>query len=161
MNVGSLCALLMAIPTAAVVAATLGIAGGEWAGRNALGAPPFRNSAEAAAAGDAPAALRFLRMGDNPSRIHPIRSEIISSRIRNATTLEAALWSGHIEMIRVLDREGAIVDDDQRRELACLALDLDLEEVANYLAPERSCVEGAALERIIARSNPEVAASHD
>lgn len=161
MGLGSACALLTALPVAVVAAGTLWIAAGEWRGRNDLGAPPFRNSAEAAAAGDAPTALRFLRMGDNPSRIHPIRSDIISSRIRNATTLEAALWSGHIEMIRVLDREGAIVDGDQRRELACLALDLDLPDVANYLAPERTCVRGAALERIIARSRPEVAASHD
>ena len=100
-------------------------------------------------------------MGDNPSRIHPIRGDIISPKIRHATTLEAALWSRHIEMIRVLDREGAIVDAEQRRELACLAVDLELPEVANYLAPERACVPGAVLERIIARSRPEVAASHD
>jgi hypothetical protein len=161
MGVGSVGALLTAFPVVLVAAGTLWIAAGEWRGRNDLAAPPFRNSAEAAAAGDAPTTLRFLRMGDNPSLIHPIQSDIISAKIRNATTIEAALWSRHIEMIRVLDREGAIVDADQRRELACLALDLDLPEVADYLAPERTCVQGAALDRIIARSKPEVAASHD
>jgi hypothetical protein len=161
MRVESVGAVLTAVPIVLVTAGMLWVAAGERRGRNDLGAPPFRNSAEAAAAGDAPTALRFLRMGDNPSRMHPIRGDIISSKIRNATTLEAALWSRHIEMIRVLDREGAIVDADQRRELACLALDLELPEVADYLAPERACVPGAALERIIARSRPEVAASHD
>jgi hypothetical protein len=161
MGAGAIGAVLTALPVAAVVAGTLGIAAAEWRGRNDLGAPPFRNSAEAAAAGDAPTALRLLRMGDNPSVIHPIRSDIISSKIRYATTPEAALWSRHIEMIRVLDREGAIVDADQRRELACLALDLDLPDVANYLAPGQACVQGAALERIIARSRTEVTASHD
>jgi hypothetical protein len=64
-------------------------------------------------------------------------------------------------MIRVLDREGAIVGADERRQLACLAQDLDLPDVANYLAPNQACVRGAALERIIARSKPEVAASDE
>jgi hypothetical protein len=67
------------------------------------------------------------------------------------------MWSGHAEMVRALDREGAIVDPDQRRELACLALDLDMPEVADYLAPERTCVKGAAVARIVARSKPEAA----
>jgi hypothetical protein len=161
MRAGFAGAVLAGLPAAAVAAATLLIAAGELQGRNDLGAPPFRNSAEAAAAGDAPAALRFLRMGDNPSRIHPIRSDIISSRIRYATTLEAAMWSRHIEMIHVLDREGAIVDADERRQLACLAQDLDLPEVANYLAPEQRCVRGAAVERIMARSKLGGAASDE
>jgi hypothetical protein len=161
MRVGSIGIVATALPVAAVAAGMLWVAAGEWRGRNYLAAPAFRNSAEAAAAGDAATALRFLRMGDNPSRIHPIRSDIISPRIQHATTLEAAMWSRHIEMIRVLDREGAIVDGDQRRQLACLARDLDLPEVASYLAPDERCVRGVALERIIARSRPEVAASHD
>jgi hypothetical protein len=162
MRAGPVGVALTALPVAVVAAATLWIAAGEWRGRNALAAPPFRNSAEAAAAGDAPAALRFLRMGDNPSLIHPIRGDIISADVRSATTLEAALWSRHIEMIRVLDREGAIVDADQRRELACLALDLDLPDVAEYLAPGQVCVKGDALRRVVARSRPEIpASSHD
>ena len=161
MRVASIGAWATAVPVVIVVAGLLWLVVGEWRGRNYLSAPPFRNSAEAAAAGDAAAALRFLRMGDNPSRIHPIRSDIISSDIVHATTLEAAIWSRHIGMIRMLDREGAIVDGDQRRELACLARDLDLPEVASYLAADQRCVRGVALERIIARSRPEGADSHD
>jgi hypothetical protein len=161
MRIGFMAAIVTAIPVLFVTAAMLWLAERERQGQNPLGAPPFLNSAEAAAAGDAPTALRFLRMGENPTRVYPIRNGIISSQILNATTLEAAMWSRHIEMIRVLDREGAIVDEDERRKLACLALDLDMPDVASYLAPDQTCVRGAAVKRIIARSTPEVAASHD
>jgi hypothetical protein len=161
MRVGFIGAFLTALPVLVVTAGMLWLAEREWRGHNPLGVPPFRNSAEAAAAGDAAMALRLLRMGDNPTRIYPIRSGVISSQVLSATTLEAAMWSRHIELIRALDREGAIVDQDQRRQLACLALDLDLPDVASYLAPDQTCVRGAAVKRIIARSTPEVAASHD
>ncbi|MGH9348731.1 MAG: hypothetical protein ACRD26_15845, partial [Vicinamibacterales bacterium] len=115
----------------------------------------FRNSAEAAAAGDAAAMLLFLRRGDNPTRVHPVRPDLISSAIVRATTLEAAMWSRRISMIRALDREGAIIGDDERRELACLARDLDLPDVAEYLAPAQACVRGQAVERVVARSRQE------
>ena len=152
--------LVTAIPILAVVAGMLWVGVNERHGSNPLGAPPFRNSAEAAAAGDAAAVLRFLRMGDNPARIRAIRGDIISSGVR-ATTLEAAMWSRNIDMVRLLDREGAIVDREERPQLACLALDLDLPEVSNYLAADQVCARGVALERIIARSRPEVAERHD
>jgi hypothetical protein len=147
--------LLASVPTVAVTLWMLSVTIAEWHddGRDTL----YLNSAEAAAAGDAARALRFLRMGDDPTRIHVIRPEVISARVQRATTVEAAMWSGHAEMVRALDREGAIVDPDQRRELACLALDLDMPEVADYLAPERTCVKGAAVARIVARSKPEAA----
>jgi hypothetical protein len=113
----------------------------------------YRNSAEAAAAGDPARVLRFLRMGDDPTRIRAVRPELISGQVLRVTTLEAAMWSRQVDMIRVLDREGAIVDPDQRRELACLASDLDLPDVKSYLAPEEPCVPGAIMKRIIARSS--------
>jgi hypothetical protein len=161
MRAASAEAFVTALPMTAVVAVMVWVAVSERQGRNPLGTPPFRNSAEAAAAGDAATTLRFLRMGDNPTWMYPIRNGVISSQVSSATTLEAAIWSRHIEMIRLLDREGAIIDQDQRRQLACLALDLDLPDVASYLDPNQRCVRGAALERIIARSKPEAAVSHD
>lgn len=145
-------ALLIALPPVAVTAWALVIAVGERTGSAPFAAPPFRNSAEAAAAGDAAAALRFIRLGDNPTRVHAVRPEIISSAILRVTTLEAALWSRRINMIRALDREGAIVGDDERQTLACLALDLDQPDVAEYLAPGTTCVRNAAMERVVARS---------
>src|ERR1051325_7645543 len=81
------------------------------------------NSAEAAALGDMAVALHLIRLGNNPTRVQPIRPWIISSNVQRATPLAAAMWSRRIEMIRTLDRQGAIVGADTRH-------DLDLPEVA-------------------------------
>jgi hypothetical protein len=43
------------------------------------------------------------------------------------------------------------MDDIQRRYLACLALDLERKEIAGYLAPAATCVEGEAMKHVIAR----------
>jgi hypothetical protein len=46
-----------------------------------------------------------------------------------------------------------IADDRTRRELACLAADLDLPEMVAHLAPQgAACAPGEALERVIART---------
>ncbi len=147
--------LLLAVPCIVATAWMLVVAVGERIGRAPFAAPRFRNSAEAAAAGDAASMLRLIRLGDNPTRIHHVRPDLISSGIVLATTLEAAIWSRRIEMIRLLEKEGAIIGADQRRELACLAFDIDLPEVVSHLSPGVSCVRGAAVERIGARSRPE------
>jgi hypothetical protein len=130
------------------------LAGTEYAGRPLFQGGSARNSAEAAALADPATMLVFLRRGENPSRDYPVRPHIISSEIVRATTLEAALWARSLEMIRLLDRIGAIVENDQRRDLACLAADLDLPQVKAYLAPAHPCVPGEALDRVAARSRP-------
>lgn len=141
-----------ALPSVLVTGAMLTVAARHAQMSEVQAAAFYRNSAEAAAAGDAARALRFLRMGDDPTRIHRVRPHLISANILKVTTMEAAMWSRQIDMIRALDREGAIVDPDQRRDLACLAFDLDLPEVKRYLAADAACVRGAAIERIIERS---------
>ena len=146
--------VLVALPPLLATAWALTIATGERSGRRPFGAAAFRNSAEAAAAGDAATMLRLIRLGDNPTWVHQVHPDLISSRIVRVTTLEAAMWARTIHIIRALDREGAIVGDDQRRELACLAHDLDLADVAEYLAPAAACVEGEAMKRVVARSAP-------
>jgi hypothetical protein len=104
---------------------------------------------------DAGGVLRFLRHGENPHAVHPVRSEIISSAILQATTVEAAMWSRQVEMIKLLDREGIIGGDDQRASLACLADDLHIDEVVEYLAPggASSCQPGQAFARVTARTH--------
>ena len=122
------------------------------------GGTPFsdggpRNSAEAAALGDSATMLRLLQDGDPPERVHSVRPEIISSSVRRATTLEAAMSSRRVEMIRLLDREGAFADPATRHELTCLAADLELTDVVEYLAPEGpSCTSGEAVARVLART---------
>jgi hypothetical protein len=57
--------------------------------------------------------------------------------------------------VRLLDRQGAIAEDGQRRALARLAADLDLGDVAAYLAVDgvAYCEPGQALARVTARTN--------
>jgi hypothetical protein len=152
MRTGTLSLAVLALPLVAATSWVAWVAGAETLGRRSFAPPPFRNSAEAAAAGDAASMLRLIRMGDDPGRVHPICCELISSQVQYATTLEAALWSRRIDSVRLLDREGAIVDPGQRRDLACLAADLEIEEAVVYLGSEPSCVKGAALERVLART---------
>jgi len=138
--------------------ATLGIswvAAGERAGVHPFAGLMPQNGAEAAALADAGGVLRFLRHGEDPQAVHPVRSEIISSAILRATTVEAAMWSRQVEMIKLLDREGVIGGDDQRASLACLAVDLQIDEVVEYLAPggTSSCQPGQALARVTARTH--------
>ena len=111
------------------------------------------NAAEAAAAGDAAEVLRRLRFGEDPTRVEPLRPGIASSGVQRATTLEAAMWSRELEMIQMLDRHGAIVEPQTRRHLACLASDLDLADIARYLAADVAHCEGDhALQHVIERT---------
>ena len=145
-------ALALLVP---ILIATTGIA---WvAAGERVGAHPFaglvpQNSAEAAALANAGDLLRFLRRGENPHDVYPVRPEVISSAILRATTVEAAMWSRQIEMIKLLDREG-VIRGDQRADLACLAADLQLDEVVEYFAGSGGCEPGQALARVTARTH--------
>jgi hypothetical protein len=114
-----------------------------------------RNSAEAAGLGLASELLRFLRQGEDPHHVYDVRAEILSSAVLRATTLEAAMWARQLELIELLDREGAIADAQERAALACLAADLDIDEVAEYLGAQNGtrCEPGQALERVTARTH--------
>ena len=70
-----------------------------------------------------------------------------------ATTLEASMWSRQLELVQLLDQAVAF-DQEERAELACLAADLEIDDVVEYLAPDGigHCESGKALERVIARS---------
>jgi hypothetical protein len=141
-----------------VCVATVGIvwvAAGERAGAAPFAGLVPRNSAEAAALGRAGDLLRFLRRGEDPHDVYAVRPEVMSSAILRATTLEAAMWSRQIEMIQLLDREGDIDTDHERSTLACLAADLKIEDVVEYLAPGGigDCEPGRALERVVARTS--------
>jgi hypothetical protein len=150
------CLAAMLIPLGIAMMAIVTVAAGERAGLSPFGGLVPRNSAEAAGMANAAQMLGFLRQGEDPRQVHDVRPEILSSAVRRATTLEAAMWSRQIEMIELLDRTGAIPDAD-RRALACLAADLGVEDVVEYLAPSGTsfCVDGAALERVLARTRGE------
>ena len=119
---------------------------------DAIGEVP-RNSAEAAGMASASEVLRFLRLGD-PNTVYPVDPRFISSAVHYATTLEAAVLTDQVELVELLDREGAIIDAEQRHSLACLAADLSRSDVAIYLAPDgpEECEPDAEYERVLART---------
>jgi hypothetical protein len=115
------------------------------------------NIAEAAAAGNAAEVLRRLRFSEDPMRVYPVAEHYISTSVTRATALEAAMWPRRMQLIRLFDDEGAIVGDDLRRELTCLAADLKIAENVEYLSRgERvECEPGLALQRVFRRSSGE------
>jgi len=114
---------------------------------------PAQNLAEAAAIADAAAVMRRLRAGESPSALVSVRPEVISSSVTRVTALEASIWGREVELVKLLDREGAI-DGTQRAYLACVSQGLRAEAITEYLAPGGTdgCDADETLARIQARS---------
>ena len=125
----------------------------EVAGRTPLANAP-QNVAEAAGMGSAAETMRRVMYGESAHRVEYVRPDIISERVTRVTALEAAIFSKKLELIRLLDRRGAIVDARTRQALACLARDIEANDIVEYLArgAELPCAEGAERERVMARS---------
>ena len=125
----------------------------ELAGSTAFIYGPAQNLAEAAAMADAAAVLRRLRAGEDPSAMVIVRPEVISSSVTRVSALEASIWGREVELVKLLDREGAI-DAAQRRHLACLSQGLRADAITEYLAPNGTdgCNGDETLAQIQARS---------
>jgi hypothetical protein len=147
-------ALAIAGPAMLATVMIVLFSGLELLGRTPFAVGPFRNVAEAAGMGAASDVLRMLGNGDDPNRVMPVRGEIISSSVKQATALEAAIWSRRRELIELLDRRGAIVDASIRQHLACLAADLDARDIVEFLSPGRApgCERGRALDLVLERT---------
>jgi hypothetical protein len=148
-------ALALVAPIAAATAGILSVVAGERHGASPFAGLVPRNSAEAAGLGRAAELLRFLRNGQDPHAEYPVRPEILSSAILRATTVEAAMWSRQLELIELLEREGAIDGNEEREALACLAADLQIDDVVQHLAPAgvSGCEPGQAIARVAARTS--------
>jgi hypothetical protein len=146
---------LVVPPMLALACATL-VSIAERSGTTVFSAVPPANLAEAAAMGRADDVVRRLGLGEDQRRVYDLRPEVISSAVLRATPVEAAMWSRQLLMVQLLDRAGAIADAGQRRALACLAADLELEDIVEYLSPAASpaCVPQAARDAVLARSAP-------
>ena len=129
------------------------IAAAEGAGGTLLAARAPANLAEAAATARADLVVRFLEAGEDPARVYSLHPDVISSTVRHATALEAAVWSHQRPLIELLDREGAIPADG-RHSLACLAADVGVDEIVAYLSPgvPPDCVRGEAIGHVTART---------
>lgn len=143
-----------ALPPLLLFAATLTVAVGERAGLAPFGGMRPANAAEAAGLGHSGELLRFLWRDSDPHAVYRVDSAIISSSVQWATPLEAAIWSRRVEMIQLLDREGFLPDVSTRRDLACLASDLRVDDIVEYLAPDGAtwCTPDAAVEAVLART---------
>ena len=143
--------ILLLAPLCAATASVLLVALAERAGATPFAGLVPQNSAEAAGWGRAGDMLRFLRQGEDPRRVQAVRPEIISSAIPRANTLEASMWSRQLELVQLLD-QAVVFDARERAELACLAADLEIDDVVEYLAPDgiEYCEPGEALKRVAA-----------
>ena len=155
---GKILACAVAAPVALMTAAVLTFTALELRGDTPLSYGPMRNIAEAAALGHASEVLRLRAAGQDPNRVWTVRENMISSTSMEVTALEAAIWSRRVQLIELLDRQGAIVGDESRRHLACLARDLASEEIVEYLSPRHralDCVPGQTLDRVVERTERE------
>jgi hypothetical protein len=143
--------LAVALPPMVSVAAVALFVALEAAGNRSITMAPA-NIAEAAGLANASEVLRLLRSGEDVSRVMPARPEVISSAIPRISALEAAVWSRQVELVHMLDDEGAIPGDERRR-LACLAADLQIGDIVEYLSPKAAppCVAGQVEQEIRGR----------
>jgi hypothetical protein len=142
------------VPMAIGVLVLIGFVIAEQSGSAIFTYGPPRNLAEAAAIADAAEVMRLLRAGEDPTAVMAVRPEVISSSIKRVTALEASIWGREVELVRMLDREGAIQGDQRRRDLACLSEALKADAITKYLAPDgtNGCEAVDAVRRIEARA---------
>ena len=147
-------ALAVLVPAIGATLIVLAFVVMEIAGREPLSYGSPKNIAEAAGMGISAEVLRFLRDGQDPADVYPVRPEIISSSIRYATAFEAAIWGRNGRLLRLLDREGVLSEPEVRRHMTCLAVHLDAEDLLAYLAPDgvTGCDPDATIALIEGRS---------
>ena len=151
-------ATMVALSTPILLAACLALAAqaAEWSGRDWWADTRPRNAAEAAALGRAGDLVRLLRRGDHPEQIFPVRDGLLGESVGWVSVIEAAMWTEGAAIIRLLEREGAVITNAHRRRLACLARDLGRQSTADYLLPGEAaaCVAGATLAAVRGRAGP-------
>jgi len=123
------------------------------------GAPPLSyrmptNMAEAAGMGSGWEVLRRLRDGEDPNAVQPVGPDVISSSIRRVSAVEAAVWGRRVQLLRLLEREGAIQGDETKRYLACLATIARVPAIVEHFAPggASGCDEDRVLRQLEARA---------
>jgi len=144
----------------AVMPPVLATAGVVWfslaeiAGRTPFSSGPPANIAEAAGLGSGAEVLRLLREGHNPTVVLSLSRDVISTTVTRASAVEAAVWSRRVQLVELLDREGVLADPVQRHTVLCLARDVGVDEIVEYLARTDAapCEDGRTLAAVQARS---------
>ena len=150
--VGGWLLLTIAAPAVCATLLVLLFMGMEMAGYTPSSVQPD-NIAEAARIGNAAEILRRLQAGEDPTRRQTIRPDLSGGAETHMTALEAAVFSRRVQNVQLLDARGAIVDAATRHFLACLAVDLEVEDIVEYLSPGDAprCDPGAARTQVRTR----------
>lgn len=135
--------IALAVPPVAALVLLALVAIVESRGGTVIGERPTENLAEAAATGEYATVVRLIGAGQSPAQVLRVRADRMG--LPFMTPLEAAVLAEDGGLIQMFDRLGAIVGDD-RRHLACLALDREEPRIADSLFPEGvTCEPGAAV----------------
>lgn len=109
------------------------------------------NLAEAAAMGSMADVWRFLDAGQDPAATYDVRSHIISSSIRRVTAWEGVMWSRRVEVVMFMDGRHRLADADRPR-IACLAKELGIDDIQEYLGGANESCSGSMVEQLAQRS---------
>jgi hypothetical protein len=90
---------------------------------------------EAAALRDQGEVARLIEAGADPDSDYPLRPDVIATR--RATPLEAAVAARRAEIVNLLMREGATMDERSWRRLHCLAVDTGAADVVDAIDAHR------------------------
>jgi hypothetical protein len=147
-------AVAAAVPAATGMLLVALFIASEIAGHTPLAYDLPRNIAEAAGMGNGSEVLRMLREGQDPNAIVSISPDIISSSITRVTAIEAAVWGRRVQLLRLLEREGAIRSGETREYIACLATLARVEAIVEEFAPGgvHDCDEEEVTRRLEERS---------
>ena len=117
----------VAVATYTVIALMLATAG-----RHPMWKPSRPNFAEAAAARDAATVMLLLSEGHDPNASHVVRAGVLDRWAVRTTPLEAAFGEGRMEIVDILLRHGATLDEERRASFTCQARARGEVDIARY-----------------------------
>ena len=146
-------ASLRALPLllTALIPATASCTGAAIAAGGLLGYHPLWHHdnltlSEAAILQDVGTLVWLIERGADPNRPSRVRWSILDSPEAMLTPIEAAVRASRIDIVDVLLRHGAMIHDDDRRFLVCLARRMGAADLEAYLTQPASSRSPAGLE---------------
>lgn len=118
--------LFLLVAAAVILSAALG-------GYEPLAGPDDLTLAEAAAIRDEAEVLRLIRAGADPDAPGNVRRGILNDPGNLLTPLEAAVAAGHAEVVQLLVRHGAAINERNFPILSCLAQERGETEIVSWL----------------------------